>query len=724
VFAARALKSAIFGTPAPPPGDDTVYEIEQALKGKEKTSDTMARKTTKLAHRSLSPTRPPGILLTPGTAITRRKTVSFGNEVVDKDEEKSAVGRGKPSTPYPAKSDHTGRSKPISFPIQKLESAREEKLARTSTDSIGRASDSKPLLSFEPDEDRRQSHESKSSKLRKGSWDPLLEIKRDDSDGDITTDLNEPHSQSGRFWKAEYEQYHEEAKAEMEKLVRYKTLAKKYAKTKDAEAIDLSEKLKEEQRRVASMEDKISELSFKIAAMSDDDSPDLIKELARRTALTKKYKGMVEDFRVELEGNGKESVSTEATTPKSSTKPESRSIYGLREHRKSRDEGKEMELLRDEVQNLRKALSIAEKNSTQLQEENTKLTQELLHSEMRLETHLEKCEKKRRSFEGQREKREATIQGLHKDYDKLKEQAKAQRRDAEQLLKKRHDQVVGLKKEIASLKGADSSVQELQLKLQKQSEEHQKIVKGFEKHIEELRGLVARERENSDKNKELPPNPPMKAENSLVRESLVPVLNQSVSRPSKILAPKQTQSDILFRSLAPRSTHSALSEIINGANADSTPPPRSGPVQHTPLVANTPVTSLSNRFSNLSMDSPQLPSPEESIYHEIGPRVIHERNCHASPRPSMFNIASSPPKAAMIRSKTTGELSRKRSVHELADRQPANTSTSRLSSMDGSKARAPLPPDRAAAARARLEQKNMEKRRAQALGDQKENIMN
>jgi hypothetical protein len=38
--------------------------------------------------------------------------------------------------------------------------------------------------------------------------------------------------------------------------------------------------------------------------------------------------------------------------------------------------------------------------------------------------------------------------------------------------------------------------------------------------------------------------------------------------------------------------------------------------------------------------------------------------------------------------------------------------------------RNPIPPERAAAARARLEQKQAEKRKAQALGADKENLLN
>ena len=78
----------------------------------------------------------------------------------------------------------------------------------------------------------------------------------------------------------------------------------------------------------------------------------------------------------------------------------------------------------------------------------------------------------------------------------------------------------------------------------------------------------------------------------------------------------------------------------------------------------------------------------------------------------------------MVRSQTSGELSRQHSNNNLAARRLANLSSSRVSSLDGSKQRVPLPPDRAAAARARLEQKNAEKKRGQEVAGErnKENL--
>jgi hypothetical protein len=249
LFAARALKSALFGTPAPVE-DDTHYEYDS-------DAETMAGKDVK---RSLSPTKPQSILLTPGTATTRRKTVSFGNEVLDK-AEKNVVGRasksgipddcpGKFPSPWPADEKSTKSTRKTTL-TQTLENARESKPPRTSSESNRGSSESQQLLNPKPESDSKVTSNSRarsgrSTKPQKSNQELLQElVEYNPVECDMTMDLNEPHSQSGKFWKSEYEHYHQEAKREMEKLLKYKQLAKSYAKKRDAEAIDLSEKLKE-----------------------------------------------------------------------------------------------------------------------------------------------------------------------------------------------------------------------------------------------------------------------------------------------------------------------------------------------------------------------------------------------------------------------------------------------------------------------------------------------
>jgi len=759
VFAARALKSAIFGAPDPEE-DETLYE------GDSESEDIVAQDAAKNMSRSVSPTKPQGILLTPGTSTTRRKTVSFDNEVVDKPENEKTRGKlsakksksgipdecpGKFPSPWTGKAESSRRVKRNLTKV--LEDARETKSQKDGTDSKVTASQSQPVVQAKPEPDAKlsqvevrrptkaesdrkpsQSESAKTSKAEPSNQELLKQlIVHEGYDNDMTVDLNEPHSQSGKFWKSNFEQYHEDAKAEMAKLFKYKQLAKSYAKLKDVQSVNLEEKLKEEQRKVLSMEDKISKLTAQIAGRvgNDGESPELTKELARQTAMAIRYREQVEEFRLALEGPKAEpgvALEGKRLTPE---EMESTITNVCRELRNARKQLKEMVSLREEMDRLRQILSTTEKTVTKLQEENTKLSRELLHADSRLELHLEKCEKKRQSSEDRLRQKSEEIETLHKDYTALKDLAKANRRDAEQLLKGRHDQVVKLRKEIASLRGAETAAQEAERALQKKTAEHDQIVAEFQKQIIALKANQKPEylQETAPKRAQVDRQPfdiyskPLPVIDPQTKETQISNSNPPIARPLKAAAPsKHSHSDTPSKSPRPRSSNSALSEIINHASVDSVPPPRYGPVQHTPLPA---ITPLSDRLSSMSISSPemQLPSPEPSIT-QITSKPIHDRNCKASPRPSMFNIASSPPKAAVVRSQTSGELSRQRSNNNLAAHRLANLSSSRVSSLDGSKQRVALPPERAAAARARLEQKNAEKKRGQEVGGErnKENI--
>jgi hypothetical protein len=730
------LKSAIFGTPAPP-DDETTYGIETQ---EEKQEEVMAGKERKsLPPGNTSPMKPPGILLTPGTATSRRKTVSFGHELVDRPEknanEKAAARSG---TSKDAIENHHSFSETKSEATSKstrltraLEYAREGKVGRPGSEKSRSSLESQPLLDLEEakndDKDRKDARsERRASKSRKSNQDLMQELAAGEQfDGDMTMDLNEPHSQSGKYWKSEFEQYHEEARAEMLKLTKYKNLAKSYAKKKDAEAVELAEKLKEEQRRVVCMEEKISKLSAQIATTGlegkEEGSPELIKELARQTALAVQYRAQVEEFRAALEGN--DDLKDAPSDGKRFTSPRTeQTLLDIhRELKKAREQLKEMAALRDELRDVKKNLSAAEGATKKLQAENTKLTQDLLHADLRLEKETEKFEKRRLASQERLQKKDDALLSLQKDYDSLKESAKSQRRDAEHLLKKRHDQVVELKKEIAFLKGVESTAKDLQQALQQKTTEHGQIIADYQRQIERL---IATQTEDTH-SVTLPTKVALAQaeqptriaasnnENLHSRESQIPVLSQSIARPSKTLAATRlTPSETASGSPRPRSSHSALSEITNGASTEKLPSHISS-VQFTPLA---------RRFSNLSLEAPDvgLPSPEPSILSQPpAGRAIHGKNCQASPRPSMFVIPSSPPKRAMMRSRTSGELARQRSITTLA-----NVASSRLSSLEGSRTRVTLPPERAAAAKARLEQKYAEKKRAHAMGSgaEKENI--
>lgn len=728
VFAARALKSAFFGTPAPV--DDTIYEIES-------DTENMAGKDPRRQSSSMSPTKPQGILLTPGTATLRRKTVSFGTEVVGKEENSTEdkVERRDGNIERESKTETSSKRSRKTSLIKTLEQAREKKTPQGGSDETQRLSESQPFQAV----DKRSedvddpANLGRSSRARKSNQELMAEvITGDDFDGNMTMDLNDPHSQSGKYWKTEYENYHEGVKSEMKKLLKYKQLAKSYAKKKDAEAIELTAKLKEEQRRVVSMEDKISRLSAEITTTcmegKDDNFPELVKELARQTALAVQYRAQVEEFQAALEGN--DELASGKNEMRSTSSQKEQTFGTHHELKKVREQLKEIKSLREEMSAMRQSLSTAEKANMKLREENTKLTQELLHADLRLVKQTEQSEKRRNSSEDRFRRKDEAYQNLQKAYDNLKEAAKSQRRDAEHLLKKRHEQVVGLKKELASLKEVESTAKQTQMAMEKKSDEKDQLAADYLKQIAELKGMISqqvkvemdRDVSNSHhrQKRQAPIEPHTKStlltDNSHPRDSLIPIPSQSISRPVMSMASSPHPHSMTPEgspALIHRSSHSVLSEITNNVNKERFAFQKSDSVQFTPLTS---------RFPNMSLEEPilELSTPELSLYH-IPSGAVHQRRSRDSPRPSMFNIASSPPKATIVQSRDV-ELSRQKSNGGLSGRRHAHVSSSQLSSSEGSRARTALPPERAAAAKARLEQKNAEKKRAQESGIEKENI--
>ncbi|KAK8100946.1 Spindle-body formation-associated protein [Apiospora kogelbergensis] len=184
VFAARAVRHAIFGTPAP--ATNTITRPPRLL------SDNGPRSPPK------SPPKPTGILMTPGTATSRRKRVSFGHEVQKKQNDALAQSPTKPAQP------------------------------------------AKPTA---PTRDEDMSDE---------DWE-------DEDPADVTIDLNEPKSQSGRYWKTQFNKYHDDAREEMSKLVKHKHLSRMYAQQKDVENTELQERVKELERQVRLKDEEIKQ---------------------------------------------------------------------------------------------------------------------------------------------------------------------------------------------------------------------------------------------------------------------------------------------------------------------------------------------------------------------------------------------------------------------------------------------------------------------------------
>ncbi|ROW08780.1 hypothetical protein VMCG_02728 [Cytospora schulzeri] len=387
VFAARAFKRAIFGTPGGTKDAAPRNGLQPTA-----THNEMPRPANADSNDYDSPSKPTGILLTPGTGTSRRKRVSFGREV------KSNVALG---------NIDGVRLRPRTRLQEALENSRRQKSQFSDQDN------SKKLY-FDLDDPEADD-----------AWEEVDDF---DRDPDITVDLNEPRSQSGRYWKTEFQKYHDEARAEMEKLVKYKQLAKSYAKAKDAEALDLNERLREEQDKVLEMEKKITELAARIGARqgqgeSTRDDRKLLRDLSRETALAVQYRNQVEELEALLKGSGYGTDSNRRRRGGASgTAP---TLEDQREMRKARERLKELSDLRQELQRVKSNLSATEQRERKLELEKRKLSADLVKSDIKvveLERKLSKAENDRQRKDNQYEK-------LKAEYDALKGRTRAHTED-------------------------------------------------------------------------------------------------------------------------------------------------------------------------------------------------------------------------------------------------------------------------------------------------------
>jgi hypothetical protein len=219
-FAVKAFKHALFGTPAPEESKDASKKSERKAR-----IDAANAKAFKLPAPQdngppISPSKQPGgILMTPGTASKGRKQVSFGSHVVDNEGKRGNIGK----TGIP--SDCPGKFPSPWTPGTHLK-------LDTESDKRPRTRLTEALL------DARTTTQPKSGQKPKA---------RDDSD--ITIDLGAPRSESGKYWKEQYESYAEKSEKEMKKVIAKQQLAKKFAMKKDGEATELSTKLEQERKR-------------------------------------------------------------------------------------------------------------------------------------------------------------------------------------------------------------------------------------------------------------------------------------------------------------------------------------------------------------------------------------------------------------------------------------------------------------------------------------------
>ncbi|PNY27718.1 Uncharacterized protein TCAP_02332 [Tolypocladium capitatum] len=411
VFAARAFRSALFGTPAP-------ANVESRS-----SQDKMAARTGSAASERGcgTPSKPPGILLTPGTGTSRRKRVSFGHDV--------------------ARTTKAG--------------------SKNETASTKDGSNIRPTRVAEALENSRERGSKKVDTRPAAANNSEDEWEEEDDDfcaHDITLDLNEPHSQSGRYWKEEFEKYHQEAKAEMEKLLKYKQLAKSYAQQKDAEAIQLTERLRDEQQRVIKMEKRIaqnaSQIVLKHGQSSDDEPTELLSKLTKQTTLADQYRRRVKELEDELDaflrqkgGDGDARGQRRRQTAASPTTQKT-AVETQRELRRARTQLKELDSLRREISSLKARVQVAEAQAIRAKTDDVGSTGGGSRARD-LRAQLQQAK------EESRKKDEEMLQ-LKSDFEAFRKESEVHEADTKAVLERAHAKISDLKKEIKTLKATGS----------------------------------------------------------------------------------------------------------------------------------------------------------------------------------------------------------------------------------------------------------------------------
>ncbi|GAM86745.1 hypothetical protein ANO11243_047640 [Dothideomycetidae sp. 11243] len=250
VFAARAFKYRLWGTPkptakAPPPARTTNQPTtERPRITQSKSDDTIT-----------SPSKPNGILLTPGTTNLRRsKTVTFPPHFQDeRDWKDSGLHKRKSDVIVPGKF----RS-PTKIDLAVVED--------TSTKP-------RSLFSERLEGARTKTPAGSTSTNQKGAT------------GELTNKVTETLASSSdqEDWKQRYEQYTARTEREMRKLIAKQQAAKHYAREKDTKATTLAEQLRVERKKVAKLEASVNELSAQVATLKAQLSkPGIVKTLEER----------------------------------------------------------------------------------------------------------------------------------------------------------------------------------------------------------------------------------------------------------------------------------------------------------------------------------------------------------------------------------------------------------------------------------------------------------
>ncbi|KAE8383235.1 spindle pole body formation-associated protein-domain-containing protein [Aspergillus bertholletiae] len=430
VFAIRAFKSALFGTP----GADDEDQMEREPNPKNLLANQPSRANLLLkptigntsdapiatkadvdmaVNAMASPTK--SILVTPGTASNRRKTVSFGDGVVDNERRRGDSPSKSARTPLTSQwsiNSSDGKAKPRSKLTQALMDSRDKSPKESEISQNSQPAESKPVV------------QSVSS--------------TEDDTGDDTVNLNEPRSQSGKYWKAEFDSYRNKTTQEIRKLIQYRSAAKAYARKKDEEALRLAEKLKEEEVKVSEMERHVTQLaSTMVAENPKADKEELVQELTKQTALALQYKHRVGLLRKLLEQHGVVNGDVENIAGPSETTNDSSgdAAQELRKAQQALGEAnaklEEMKREQSEFTRLKDLVQSSEQKASDLEKENATLKQTLA----RVKQEMTKYEGRRKEKEAKLKQREAKLELRVQEYRERLKSTSQQHREQEESIR-------------------------------------------------------------------------------------------------------------------------------------------------------------------------------------------------------------------------------------------------------------------------------------------------
>lgn len=399
-----------------------------------KTNCSVVAETNRKLEACVSPAK--SILLTPGAGTSRRKTVTFG-KLIEPDSETLHVEKSKVTMIVGSGKDISTQHSTVRSDknLQHQNRLRRSLFAPTNLPAATLASRPHFNSTSNPPEDRKKESNDGQMEWSTGTAQesPLQR------DGDVTIDLKDPRSKSGKFWKEEHENYQHKSDCEIRSLIRYGQVTKSYAEKKDSEAMNLREKLDDAVRSVAKMEARVSILASQLACSRTDDGPGdvdqarILSDLARQTATALKYKEKAENYKL-LIAEQKGVVPTDIDP-----NDHQEVMLGLTEptiQQTSMNVSQELQTLRSEVTSLRATAEKAKTKATGLERDNKVL-----------KTSLARVKKEMKEYEIRNQAREERRKRKDKRYDELKRQLAERKTEHE-----RRSDLEGVEDEIITMR--------------------------------------------------------------------------------------------------------------------------------------------------------------------------------------------------------------------------------------------------------------------------------